>query len=139
VHADGSLGPKLEKGALLYEGEASMVAASTIPFYGYGIRMFPFAERLPRCMHLRIFKLNSIPRLLLNVRSLWKGRWFPPGMHDFVAEDVMVSCAKPMPCQVGGDAAGERDNMRLKLSALSIPLMDFGAPLAPSKNENGKA
>ena len=132
VHPDGSLGPALEKGALLYEGEASMVAASTIPFYGYGMRIFPFAQRLPRCMHLRIFSLPSIPRLLLNVRSLWKGSWFPQGMQDFVAEEVQVSCAEPMPCQVGGDAAGERESMHLKLSETSVPLIDFGALLSPS-------
>jgi diacylglycerol kinase family enzyme len=130
VYPDGNLGPKLAKGALLYEGDASMVAASTIPFYGYGIRMFPFAERLPRSMHLRVLNLNSIPRLLLNLPSLWKGRWFPRGMHDFVVEEVKVSYAEPMPCQVGGDAAGEYEDMHLKLSETAIPLIDFGAPAA---------
>jgi len=127
VSPDGSLGPKLAKGALLYEGMVSMVAASTIPFYGYGMRMFPFAQRLPRCMHLRILNLKSIPRLLLNLRPLWKGRWFPQGMHDFVVEEVLLSCAQPMPCQVGGDAAGENDSMHLKLSQTPISLIDFGA------------
>jgi len=125
VHPDGSLGPPLAQGALLYEGMASMVAASTIPFYGYGMRMFPFAERLPGSMHLRICNLNSIPRLLLNLHALWKGRWFPQGMHDFVVQEVQVTCAQPMPCQVGGDAAKERDNMHLKLSETSIPLISF--------------
>jgi diacylglycerol kinase family enzyme len=130
VYPNGSLGPALAKGALLYEGEASMVAASTIPFYGYGIRMFPFAERLPRGMHLRVLSLNSIPRLLLNLHSLWKGRWFPQGMHDFVVEEAMVSCVEPMPCQVGGDAAGEHKTMHLKLFETAIPLIDFGTPAA---------
>lgn len=127
VHPDGSLGPSLEKGAVLYEGAATMVAASTIPLYGYGIRMFPFAERLPRCMHLRVLNLNSIPRLLWNLPSWWRGRWFPQGMHDFVLEEVSVSCEKPMPCQAGGDTAGEHDSMHLKLSEVCVPLVDFGA------------
>jgi len=127
VQPDGSLGPKLEKGALLYEGAASMAAASTIPWYGYGIRMFPFAERLPRHMHLRILNVDSLPQLLLNVRSWWEGRWFPQGVHDFVLEEGAVSFAKPMPCQVGGDAAGESDRMHFKLSETVIPLIHFGA------------
>ena len=132
VHPDGSLGPRLPKGALLYEGMASMVAVGTIPFYGYGIRMFPFAELLPRGMHLRILHLSSIPRLLLNLYPLWKGRWFPQGMYDFVVDNVMLSCAKPMACQVGGDAVGERTRMQLKLSEISIPLIHFGNKAAAS-------
>ncbi|MCL2626160.1 MAG: hypothetical protein FWD46_05020 [Cystobacterineae bacterium] len=125
VYPDGSLGPPLERGALLYEGRATMAAASTIPFYGYGMRMFPFAERLPHCMHLRIFNC-SIPHILLNLRPLWKGTWFPQGVSDFVVEDVMLSCAEAVPCQVGGDAAGECNRIRLRVSPTPIPLMAMG-------------
>ncbi|MCL2178122.1 MAG: hypothetical protein FWC28_04175 [Proteobacteria bacterium] len=132
VYPDGSLGPPLPQGTPLFEGKATMVAASTIPFYGYGIRMFPFAQRLPRCMHLRVLR-SSIPHMLLHLHSLWKGSWFPPTTCDFVVENVTVSCSKPMPCQVGGDAAGERNTMHLRVSETSVPLM----ALSPASSTEG--
>ncbi len=43
LEASGATIEEFAPGALLYKGPAMMVAASTIPFYGYALRMFPFA------------------------------------------------------------------------------------------------
>eukprot|EP00536_Pseudo-nitzschia_multiseries_P017281 jgi/Psemu1/328488/estExt_fgenesh1_pg.C_14680005 len=39
---------------LLYRGSAGIVAAGSVPYYGGGLRMFPFARMTPNGMHLRI-------------------------------------------------------------------------------------
>ena len=43
----GILGQPIPEGETLYEGPARIVALSTIPYYGFGFRMFPFAEEQP--------------------------------------------------------------------------------------------
>lgn len=39
---------------LVYRGSAGIVATGTVPYYGGGLRLFPFARMTPNGMHLRI-------------------------------------------------------------------------------------
>src|SRR5262249_57795610 len=86
---------------------AMLVAAGTIPFYGYALRMFPFAGRRPGHLQLRLGTVNPLAAVA-NLRALWRGEWFPSNIHDFHAVAVSVRAARPMPLQIGGHAAGER-------------------------------
>jgi len=118
---------EIAPGGLLYRGPAMMVAASTIPFYGYALRMFPFAGRRPGHLHLRLGTVNALAALL-NLRSLWRGEWFPSGIHDFHAVAVKVKAARPMPLQIGGDAAGERTEVEFRMSSKRVELVDWSQP-----------
>ena len=51
---------ELAPGALLYRGPAMLVAAGTIPFYGYALRMFPFAGQRPGHLQLRLGTVNPL-------------------------------------------------------------------------------
>jgi len=118
---------ELAPGALLYRGPAMMVAASTIPFYGYALRMFPFAGRRLGHLHLRLGTVNPLAALA-NVRALWRGEWFPKTIHDFHAVAVSVQAANPMPLQIGGDAAGERTSVEFRMSSKRLELVDWSQP-----------
>ena len=63
-------------GEVLYRGPAMLVAAGTIPFYGYALRMFPFAGQRKGYLQLRLGTVNPLAAVA-NVRSLWRGEWFP--------------------------------------------------------------
>jgi diacylglycerol kinase family enzyme len=123
----GTAVEELAPGALLYRGPAMIVAASTIPFYGYALRMFPFAGRRPGHLHLRLGTVNPLAAVA-NVRALWRGEWFPPNIHDFHAVAVSVQAARPMPLQIGGDAAGERTSVEFRMSSKRVELVDWSQP-----------
>ena len=118
---------ELAPGALLYRGPAMMVAAGTIPFYGYALRMFPFAGRRPGHLHLRLGTVNPVAAVT-HLRALWRGEWFPRTIHDFHAVAVSVRAVRPMPLQIGGDAAGERTSVEFRMSSKRVELVDWSLP-----------
>jgi diacylglycerol kinase family enzyme len=120
------LGRPLERGELLYAGPCLMAAASTIPFYGLGMRAFPFAGEKPGVMHLRVAGQIAVAKLLLNLPGIWSGRFSHPRLHDFHADRVKLRFDRPLPLQVGGDAEGERDVVTMGLAATPIDVVDFG-------------
>jgi diacylglycerol kinase family enzyme len=125
VGPDGRpVGEPFAPGARLFKGELIMAAAATMPYYGYGFRMFPFAGQRPGMMQLRLGQLNP-PHVLANLPKLWAGRWFPEGLHDFYAREVHLRFSRPMPFQIGGDAAGYRREVTLGMAAESVELLDF--------------
>jgi diacylglycerol kinase family enzyme len=125
VGADGRpVGEPIAPGERLFKGELIMAAAATMPYYGYGFRMFPFAGERPGMMQLRLGELHP-PHVLANLPKLWAGRWFPEGLHDFYAREVHLRFGRPMPFQIGGDAAGYREEVTLGMAAESVELLDF--------------
>jgi diacylglycerol kinase family enzyme len=125
VAPDGSmLGEPIAPGEPLYRGRLMMAAAGTIPFYGFGLKMFPFAGRRRGMMHLRLGSVST-PAVVANLAAIWKGRWFPKGVHDFHAQEVEIRFEKPMPLQVGGDAEGYRKEISFGVARGQVELLDF--------------
>ena len=127
LDASGRTVGEVAPGELLYRGPAMLVAAGTIPFYGYALRMFPFAGQRKGYLQLRLGTVNPLAAVV-NVRSLWRGEWFPRTIHDFHAVAVSVQAARPMPLQIGGDAAGERTSVEFRMSSKQLELVDWSQP-----------
>ncbi|HEX4803323.1 MAG TPA: diacylglycerol kinase family protein [Myxococcaceae bacterium] len=122
------LGEPIAPGAPLFRGRLMIAAAATIPFYGFGLKMFPFAGQRPGMMHLRL-GAASPPAILANLPALWKGRWFPRGIQDFHAKEVVIRFEKPMPLQVSGDAEGYRAEICFGIATGQVELLDFNGIL----------
>ena len=123
------VGSPLGPGSVLYRGPALLAAASTVPCYGFNFKLFPFAGTRRGMMHLRIVDV-SIPSILKNLYpSIWSGRWFPEGLHDFLCDDVELRSDHKVPFQVGGDAEGYRDYARFSMWKESVELIDFTTSL----------
>ncbi len=123
------MGQAIRKGELLYAGPCMMAAASTVPYYGMKLKAFPFADRRPGMMQVRVATEVSVPSVLMNLRQIWDGSFSHPGLLDFHAEAVSLRFERPMPLQVGGDAEGWRDEVRFSMASRSIDLVDFsGGP-----------
>jgi len=116
-------------GEVLYRGPAMLAAASTIPYYGYGVRMFPFAGVQPGTMHLRVGVVQPLA-VVANLGKMWRGEWFPPQVQDFLASGIEVRFDEPVPFQLGGDAAGPRTKLSLAVAPERISLVDFSAQAA---------
>lgn len=129
VGAKGAIvGRPIPKGETIYEGPARLAAVSTIPYFGFGFRAFPYAEERADRMSLRISTITPAP-LVANFRSIWKGEYENPSIiFDYLVDKVGFEFDPPTPFQIGGDARGERTRVSAVLSPTTIRLVDFYAP-----------
>jgi diacylglycerol kinase family enzyme len=127
--AKGSvLGRPIQRGEVVYEGPVRLAGLSTIPYYGYGFRMFPYAEERPDRMHLRV---TTIPpfKFIAHFAEIWRGSYEDPGtVFDYLVEAVTIDIDPPTPFQIGGDLRGKRSHLRVVLSPTPIELVDLYAP-----------
>jgi diacylglycerol kinase family enzyme len=128
---DGQPAETIAPGELLFRGPAMLAAASTIPYYGYGVRMFPFAGLQPGRMHLRVGVVKPLS-VVANLGGMWRGEWFPPEVKDFLAAAVDIRFDRPVPFQIAGDAAGPRSQVSLAVAPERMSLVDFSAQPALS-------
>ncbi len=115
------------KGAVLYEGPSRLVALSTIPYWGFGARVFPFAEERDDRFSLRVCDIGSV-EVAAHIRSIWRGTYRNQRtVHDFLCERIAIHYQDPMALQVGGDVVGRR---RVVHAALANPIevVDYYAP-----------
>lgn len=115
-----------EAGEVIYQGPARGVWASTIPYGGFGVRLFPFAEDRDDKVHLRVVDIGPAD-MVWNIRSIWKGTYRDDRVHDFLVDRVVVEAEPPMAFQIGGDALGERERVEISLSR-AINVVDYYAP-----------
>ncbi|HVU01564.1 MAG TPA: diacylglycerol kinase family protein [Polyangiaceae bacterium] len=122
------LGPPIPKGQTIYEGPAKIAAVSTIPYYGFGFRAFPFAEERPDRMSLRISTIGPAA-FVTNFPAIWRGEYENASvMFDYLVDDVTLEFDPETPFQIGGDSCGERSRVRAVLSPTTIRLVDYYAP-----------
>ena len=129
VGYNGSIiGAPIPKGSVIYEGKAKIVCCSTIPYYGFGFRIFPYAEEREDRMSLRVSTV-PIPTFVRNFPAIWRGEYHNPKIiEDFLVEDVSIEVDPPTPFQIGGDPHGTRPSARMRLSPDPVELVDFYAP-----------
>ncbi|HEY3494202.1 MAG TPA: diacylglycerol kinase family protein [Polyangiaceae bacterium] len=129
VGALGSVaGRPFPPGSVLYDGPMRLCALSAIPYYGYGFRMFPYAEDRPDRMQLRISTIAP-PEFIRHLKEIWRGEYENPKvLFDFLVDGVTLELDPPAPFQVGGDPRGDRARADVRLSPTPIELVDFYAP-----------
>ena len=128
VGAKGSiLGVPVRKGGVIYEGPAKLACVATIPYYGFGFRMFPYAEDRPDRMQLRITNITPTA-FVAHFQSIWRGEYDNlEDTFDFFVDDVSIEMDPPTAFQIGGDVRGERSRVRVRLTE-PIRIVDFYAP-----------
>ncbi len=123
----GVLGPPIVAGDIIFEGPATICSVSTIPYYGFGLRMFPYAEDRPGKMQLRMSTIRGLS-FVRHLPEIWAGTYYnPEELFDFYVDDVEVEMDPPTVFQVGGDVLGDRQRIRAKLHP-PVPVVDFYAP-----------
>lgn len=115
-----------EKGAVLYDGPSRMVAMSTVPYWGFGARIFPFADEREDRFSLRVTDITSL-EVVRHIRAIFRGTYRNTTILDFLVESVSIHYDEPMPLQVGGDVVGRRTEVRAVL-AEPIEVVDYYSP-----------
>ncbi len=133
VGARGAIiGPPIERGGVIYEGPMRLAALSTIPYYGFGFRMFPYAEERSDRMHLRISTIAPLA-FVRHFRSIWKGDYDDPSiLFDYLVDAVTVELDPAGAFQIGGDVQGSRERVSARLAPEVIRIVDFYAPPSAS-------
>jgi diacylglycerol kinase family enzyme len=114
---------ELEHGEVLFKGRPLLAGISTIPCYGYGVRVFPFVDT-GKVMQCRIADLRTL-HAVINIPTIWKGTFRHQKIHDFFVEKIKIESDKPVPLQVGGDSVGIHQEMELSLSEETTTLLDL--------------
>ena len=120
-------GRPIQNGETVFEGKTKIVAMSSIPYWGFGARIFPFADEREDRFNLRMVDITSL-ELAANIRSIWRGTYRHPRVIDFLAQRVRVECEVPTPFQVGGDSCGKRERVSIGLAERPIQVVDYYAP-----------
>lgn len=82
-----------KKKHLLYSGTTGILAASTTPFYGGGLRLFPYARLIPGKLQLRLGRISPLVGFF-NIPKIFEGSYREKsdrfGCLDFIGEDFDV-------------------------------------------------
>lgn len=106
---------QISPGEILYRGPATVASASTIPYTGLNMKLFPYARLRDDRFSFRISSA-SVPHTLVNLPNIWKGDYDAESLWDFLADRVVVESEDPMPLQIGGDLAGIRRRVEISLA-----------------------
>jgi diacylglycerol kinase family enzyme len=121
------LGAPVRKGAVLYEGPAKVASCGAIPYYGFGLRFFPYADERPDRMHLRLSTISTLS-FVRHFPEIWRGEYEDlETVFDYLVDDVTIEMDPPTSFQIGGDVRGERARVRARMTE-PIRIVDFYAP-----------
>ncbi len=122
VGAEGTPLREFQEGETIYEGTCNIVMAGTVPYYGYGLKILPYANKEENRFQLRVVTLSTAKALSV-LPKVWKGEYAGAGIRDFLVEEASVHFSAPIPYQIGGDAAGERTDITFKMIPRAIRLL----------------
>ena len=118
-------GRYVETGATFFDGNCIAALVSTIPYWGFGFRIFPFADNLPKGRFcLRIVAAHPL-HIAAHMLSAWKGTYRNDNLLDFYAEDVAFEFPKPTAIEIGGDPGGRTESMRARLHPNPVKVVDY--------------
>lgn len=121
------IGPPIGGGDVVFEGECIAALVSTIPYWGFGFRVFPFADHRPANRFcLRIVATNPL-RIAAHMRSAWSGTYRDTNLIDLYAEDVHFEFEQPTAIEIGGDPGGMTWSMRARLHPDPVKLIEYSA------------
>lgn len=124
---DGAPVHTIQQGDVIFEGPTRMVAMSTIPYWGFGARIFPFADDREDRFSLRVVDISSL-EVALHIREIWSGAYRSDTVHDFLCEAIAIHYDEPHPMQIGGDPVGARRDVEVRLAPEPIEVVDYYAP-----------
>jgi diacylglycerol kinase family enzyme len=126
-HEGRPTGAPIETGQVVFEGRCIAALVSTIPYWGFGAKVFPFAEdRPPDRFCLRVVATHPL-HVAAHLLSAWKGTYRDDDLLDFYADDVELQFECPTAIEIGGDPAGMTRAMRAHLHPEPIKLIDYSA------------
>lgn len=112
---NGPTGRQVAAGEVLWRGACTLIAGATIPFFGFGLKMFAFAEaRLDR-FHLRCGDAGLL-EIVRNTPAAFRGTYFSDHVRDFLCDRVAIELDAESPVEAGGELLGRLRRVDLGLA-----------------------
>lgn len=110
-------------GTVLHDGPVLMAAGGTIASYGKQFQAFPLADAVDADrFHLRVWTIDAADALL-HLPGIWRGTYFPSGVHDWSATHVSMTWSPPHVIHIGGDLMPATDRIDLEILPGSLPIL----------------
>jgi len=126
IDHDGRVLEEYGAGDVLYSGPIQTCAAASVSYWGYRIRMFPFATAKWGFSMMRCFN-GSPTSLVRHLPSFWRGRIRGGGCTDFLFQHVEIETnGRAMAYQTTGEAAGFEQHVDWRVAdhpvRLAVPI-----------------
>ena len=112
----GPTGRQEPTGQVLWQGACTLVAGATIPFFGFGLKMFAFAERTSGRFQLRCGDVGLF-EILRNTPAAFRGEYFSERVTDFLCDRVAIELDREAAIEAGGELLGRKRRVELAISA----------------------
>lgn len=116
---------------VLFQGETGILAAGTAPYYGGGLRLFPFARMTLDKMQLRLGRIHPATGFW-NIPGIFKGSYRETsdqfGVIDFLGTDFDVQVTTEddgFPLQHSGESVGNVQRFRLRVVEEPVRFVSF--------------
>ena len=101
----------------MYSRTTGIIATSTTPYYGGGLRLFPYARLVPDKLQLRLGRISPLTGFL-NILKLFEGSYHEKGEWsfgclDFIRKDFEVEVRSASSFQHRGESMGCKEWFRL--------------------------
>jgi diacylglycerol kinase family enzyme len=100
----------------MWSGACTLVAGATIPFFGFGLKMFAFSNAQSGKFHLRCGS-PGLFEILRNVPAAFRGEYFSDHVADFLCDRVAIALDRETAVEAGGELLGRRSRIELGLTA----------------------
>ncbi|MBA3821066.1 MAG: hypothetical protein H0X17_19430, partial [Deltaproteobacteria bacterium] len=111
----GPTGRTIAAGDVLWQGAVTLVAGATIPFFGFGLKMFTFAGSRAGRFQLRCGDAGLI-EILRNTPAAFRGEYFSNHVHDFLCDRVVIELDADAAIEAGGELLGRRRRVELVIA-----------------------
>lgn len=113
---------KIPNNTLIYEGPSAFVSIGSIPWYGFGLEMFPFTYHKKDFLNLRISNMRIAAVIANLYPEIWNGIYRNLKLQDFLIKDITIESDRLIPYQIGGDFSGLKYKLRFKIANHSIEM-----------------
>ncbi len=111
---DGATGATVATDQRLWEGACTLVAGATIPYFGFGLKMFAFASSRMDKFHLRCGDAGLF-EILRNTPAAFRGEYFSKHVTDFLCDRVTIELDEESAIEAGGELLGRRRTVELSI------------------------
>lgn len=112
----GPTGRLLAAGDVLWRGACTLIAGATIPFFGFGLKMFAFGGARRDRFHLRCGDAGLL-EIVRNTPAAFRGEYFSDHVRDFLCDRVAIELDAESPIEAGGELLGRCRHVELGLAA----------------------
>jgi diacylglycerol kinase family enzyme len=111
----GPTGRERAAGDVLWRGACTLIAGATIPFFGFGLKMFAFTAARRDRFHLRCGDAGLF-EILRSAPAAFRGEYFSDHVSDFLCDRVAIDLDVESPVEAGGELLGRRRRIELALA-----------------------